>query len=61
MGNLNQNASTIASFRIAAACTTVREVDEYLDALAQNVVRLFASNIDNKAHAAGVMFTRGIV
>ena len=60
-GDLNENAGAISGFWIAAARTTVREVDEHLDALAQNLVRLLAPNIDDKTHAAGIVFTRGVV
>ena len=53
--NLNQNAGAVARFRIAAAGAAMRQVDEDLDALFDDVVRLLAFDIGDKTHAAGIV------
>ena len=54
--NLNQHAGAVAGFRIAAACAAVRQVDQNLDALDDDVVRLLALDVGDEADAAGVVF-----
>ena len=53
--NLNQDARAVAGLRIAAAGAAVRQVDQNLDALQDDVVRLPAFDIGDKADAAGVV------
>ena len=53
--NLNQNARAIAGLRIAAAGAAMRQIDQNLNALQDDVVRLPALDIGDKADAASVM------
>ena len=53
--NLDQNAGAVAGLRIAAAGAAVRQVDQDLNALQDDVVRLAALDIGDKADAAGVV------
>ena len=55
VGNLNQDAGAVARLRVATRRATVREVDEYLKALANDLVALFAADIGDQAHAAGIV------
>jgi hypothetical protein len=59
--NLNQNASAIAGFRIAAAGAAMSQVDEDFNSLADNLVAFFAANAGYKANAARVMLVRRVV
>ena len=59
--DLDQNAGAVAGFRIAAAGAAVRQIDQDLDALANDLVRFVAIEIDDKTHAAGVVLVAGIV
>ena len=61
MRNLNQDAGAIAGFRIAAAGAAVGQVDQDLDALADDVVGLLAIDAGDKADAAGVVLMLRIV
>ena len=58
---MNENACAVASLRVAAACAAVREIDENFDSLADDVVRLFAVQINDETHAARVMLVTGVV
>ena len=53
--NLNQNAGAIAGLRIAAASAAVRQVDQNLDALEDDIVRLLPLDVRDEADAASVM------
>ena len=55
MGNLDQNAGAVAGLRIAARRAAMGEVDEDLEALADNLVALFAADARDQAHAAGIV------
>src|SRR5271170_6093570 len=59
--NLNQNAGAIAGFGVAAAGAAMREVDEYFNSLADDLVAFFAANAGYKANAARVMLVRRVV
>ncbi len=59
--DLNQDAGAVAGFRIAAAGAAVRQIDQDLDALADDFVRFLPIEIDHKTHPAGVVFVAGIV
>lgn len=61
MWNLNQRAGAVAGFRIAAAGATMREIDEDLNSLLDDLVSLLAANAGDKADPAGVVFVRGII
>ena len=59
--NLNQDAGAVAGFRIAAARAAMRQVDEDLNALGDDVVRRFAVDVGDKADTAGVVLVTRIV
>ena len=59
--DLNQHAGAIPGFRIAAAGPAVRQVDEDLDTLEDDVVRLLTVDAGDKAYAAGLVFMARIV
>ena len=61
MRNLNQYASAVAGFRIAAAGAAVGQIDQYLDALENDLVALLPPNVSHKPHAASVMFTGRVI
>ncbi len=58
---MKQHAGAIACLRIAAAGAAVRKVDQDLDALLDDVMRLEALKVSHKADAAGVVFEARIV
>ena len=59
--NLNQDAGAVAGFRIAAAGAAMRQVDEDLQSLGDDVVRLLALDVDDEADTAGVVLVLRIV
>ena len=59
--DLNQDAGAIAGFRIAAAGAAVRQVDQNLDALDDDVVRLLALDVGDEADAAGIVLLARVV
>ncbi len=59
--DLDQHAGAVAGFRIAAAGAAVRQVDQNLDALDDDVVRFLALDIGDEADAAGVVFLGRVV
>ncbi len=59
--NLDQNARAVARLRIATACAAMRQINQDLDALQDDVVRFLPLDIGDKAHAAGVMLILGTV
>ena len=59
--NLDQYARAIAGLRIAAASAAVRQIDQNLDALQNDVVRFLAVDVGDKADAAGVVLVGRIV
>ena len=61
MRDLNQNAGAVAGSRIATARAAVRQIDENFNAVADDLVRLLAAEVHDKAHPAGVVFVTGIV
>ena len=61
MRNLDEHSGAIASLGIAAACATVREIDQDLNSLLNDLMALFAANAGDKAHAAGIMLVRGMI
>ena len=61
MGNLDQNAGAIAGLRIAAAGAAMRQVQQDLNSLFDDVVTLLTANAGDKPDAAGVMLMRRIV
>jgi hypothetical protein len=59
--DLNQNAGTVAGFRIATTRAPMRQVDQYFNSLADNLMAFFAANAGYKANAARVMLVRRVV
>ena len=55
VGNLDQDARAVAGLRIAPAGAAMRQIDQDLDALQDDVVRLAALDAGDKADAASVM------
>ena len=61
MRDLNQDAGAVASFRIASACATVRQVYEDLNSLLDDLVAFFSTNARDKADSAGIVLVRRII
>ena len=61
MWNLDEDAGAVAGFWIAAAGAAMRQVQQHLNSLADDVVTFMAANAGDKADAAGVVLVRGIV
>ena len=59
--DLDQDAGTIAGLRVAAASAAVRQVEQDLDALEDDVVRLLAPYARDEANAASVVLVSRIV
>ena len=59
--NLNQDAGAVAGFRIAAAGAAMRQVDQDLNALDDDVVRFLTLDVGNEADAAGIVLVARIV
>ena len=59
--NLDQDAGAVAGFRIAAAGAAMRQVDQDLDALLDDVVRALALDVRDKADTAGIVLVGGVV
>ena len=59
--DLYEDTSAVSSFGITPTCTSMREVDEYLNPLANDLVILFAANASYKANAARIMLIGRIV
>ncbi len=53
--NLNQDACAIAGLRVATRRAAMSEVDENLNALADNLVAFHARNAGDQSHAAGIV------
>jgi hypothetical protein len=61
MGDLEENAGTIAGLGIASARPAVREVEQYLDSLTYNFVALVSANVGDESDSARVVFLRRMV
>src|SRR4029078_13575081 len=59
--NLNQHTRPIACFRIAAAGTAVRQVDQDLNALPHDGVTLFPTDAGHKTDTAGITLGRRVI
>ena len=59
--NLNQNSGAVAGLRIAAARAAMRQVDQDLNALEDDVVRFAPGNIGHKADAAGIVLMLRVI
>ena len=61
VGKLENETGAVARIRIAAASTTMREVDENLNALFYDFVRAASLDIGDETDPTGVMFAPGVV
>src|SRR5689334_18798896 len=61
VGGLDHAAGTVADQRVGADRAAMVEIDQDLQALSDNVVRLLALYVDDEADAAGVMLVAGVV
>ena len=61
MRNLNENACAVPGLRVAAASAPVRQVDQNLNALQDNIVRPVAIDIRHETQAAGIVFLTGVI
>ena len=59
--NLDQHAGAVAGFRIAAASAAMRQVEEDLNAFADDVVAFVAVDAGDKPDPAGIVLVRGVV
>ena len=55
VGNLDEDAGAVASFGVAARGAAMGEVDEHLEPLADDFVALFAADVGDQSHAAGIV------
>ncbi len=61
MWDMKENAGAVSGTRIAPRRTPVSQAPQYLDALADHVVRRRTTQIRDKAETAGVALERGVV
>ncbi len=59
--NLEENAGAIPGFGIASAVAAVRQVEQHLDSLSDDVVTFAPTNVGDKPDPAGVMLVRRMV
>ena len=59
--NLDQHPGAVAGLRIAAAGPAMRQVDEHLYALHDNVVRFLTLDVGHEADTAGIVLKAGVV
>ena len=61
MGNLNEHAGAIAGFRVAATSAAMRQIEQNLNALADDVVTFMAADAGHEPDSAGVVLVRRMV
>ena len=61
VGHLEKDAGPVTGQGITAAGAAVGEIFEYLETLTDDPVAPPAVHVDDEAHAAGVVFGRGVV
>ncbi len=61
MRNLEQDARAIAGIRVAAACSAMGQIFQYLKGLTYNAMRFSTLNVHDETDAAGVMFLIWII
>ena len=59
--DLDQNSRAIARFRIAAGRAAMGEIDQDLQALANNVVTLLAADARDQTHATGIVLIPRVI
>src|ERR1035441_2220836 len=55
VGDLEEDAGAVAGLRIASAGAAVRQVEQHLDSLLNNLVTLLAANVGHESDPAGVV------
>ena|SRR5438132_2614373 len=61
MRDLDQQSCPVAGFRITTAGATMRQVNQNLNALLNDLVALLTANAGDKADAASVVLVRRII
>lgn len=61
MGDLDEDAGAITGFRIASAGAAVGKVDQYLNALEDDVMALLTANAGDKANPTSIMLVSRVV
>jgi hypothetical protein len=61
MWDLDQNTGAVAGSGVAAARSAVRQVDQDLNSLRDDLVRFLAVEIHDETHAAGIVLVAGVV
>src|SRR5580692_1061725 len=61
MGNLDQDPCSVARLGIAPGSTAMRQVDQNLEAFADNVVAFLPADAGHEAHAAGIVLLARMV
>lgn len=61
MRDLNQDSSAVTGFRVTTARSAMGKVDEDLQSLQYDIVRLLTLNVNYEADAASIVFVTGIV
>jgi hypothetical protein len=61
MRNLNRDSSAVASLRIAATGSAVRQIKQDLDPIQDDLMAFFAQDIRHETDPAGIMLMRRIV
>ncbi len=59
--NLNQNAGAVAGLRVASGSAAMRQIDQNLKTLANDLMTLFAANMGDESHAASIVFVAGMI
>ena len=59
--DLDQHTRAVAGFRIAATGAAMRQVDQNLDALCDDVVRPVPGDVHDESDAARIVFVRGVI
>ena len=58
---MEENASAVSGFGVAAAGSAVRQIEQNLDSFIYDVVTFVAADVGYEANAAGVMLMRRVV
>src|ERR1700685_3122299 len=61
MRNLNQHTCAVAGLGIAPTCAAVRQIQQHLDAVANDAMALFAANAGHESNPAGIVLLGRIV
>ena len=61
MRNLEENSGAVSGLGIASASAAMRQVEQHLNSLADDVVTFAAADVGHKAYPAGFMLLRGMI